>query len=130
MDNVWVEIKRVKITSSILKQVLGASYDEMIAENVIGWVIEKGIKKILIYDKLTKKLKFAYYPTSIEIEKDYKQIDNVGTRELQHVITYGTTRGTIYFKDAVFHDLENVTKKYERLKEFHIAANTHGQIYF
>lgn len=124
-----VELKKVKITQSILKQVLQASFTELVAGNVLGWVIDRKVRKILIYNPDTQVLRFQYFPSEFKIDTEWVQIDNHGTREFRHFIYYYSQNGSAYYKFDK-HDEESVKGYYTQLVEFKNAAITAGQIYF
>lgn len=125
-----VELKKVKLTSSVIKQIQMAGFDEMVAEHVIGWVVvDKGIKKIIIQNPTTKVLRFQYYPTDIKVEKEHRQINTYGTFQWQYSILYSTQRGSVQLTNRSA-DEEDINSKFLRMKEFWNAARAAGQIFY
>lgn len=124
-----VELKKVKLTSSIIKQIQIAGFDEMVAEHVIGWVDVKGLRKIIIQNPTTKVLRYHLWPKEIEVEKDNVQIDNHGTREWQYCVLYHTQRGTVRITDRIPDEVAT-NNRCLRMQEFKNAARAAGQVFY
>ena len=67
-----VQLKRTKITKSIMSQVMLASITQMTKLKVLGWVLHDHKQKILFYDSSINNLMYTRFPKSIEKDGDNK----------------------------------------------------------
>lgn len=86
-----VELKKVKITTSILKQLQYATMPQIEAYEVIGYVVVKAkrftTKWILLYQGGTNTLVYIYYPRLLEVRSE----SNPYKYHLSYISDYGTT---------------------------------------
>ncbi len=79
-----VELKRTKITKSIINQALPASTQQMFLCDVLGFVVLGASKpaqtKVLIYDGTTNQILLAPHYKHVKTVTEWDQIDNYGTR--------------------------------------------------
>jgi len=123
---VIVELKKVKITKSIIAQSNEANLDRMLnTDQIIGWVNiqykNKWCKQILFYDEILKRLFVQYYPNSIEAEP----YSNSGTNGWW--VRYNYYDRNYYFKANDEQSAKNLQAQLENMVR---AAYAKGQIYY
>jgi len=136
-----VELKKTKITKSIVDQSLSGGYN-LIYHNlhfdILGWCLIKNIRKVLLYNRLTNQiftLPYAkFFGDDIRIEDAQEQrSDGKGGwvfPTIKKVKIYCCDlHNTITFSQDVsqtFEDMENI---FTKVKDFYKQVNQKGQIY-
>lgn len=137
-----VELKKTKITKSIVEQSLSADYGILYKDyTVLGWCVlklgKKSYRKSLVYNNsLNTILAFNYIEkaSDIEIKNHIRQksdnnggwlyLDenkiNIYYRDLNNIISYGQTESM---------SIEDMEKFFEKLRDFCQLINEKGQIY-
>lgn len=136
-----VELKKTKITKSIVEQSLSGSYNLMHQNHnydILGWCLIKKIRKVLLYNRLTNQIltlpyvKFFGDDIKIEEKGEQRSDGNGGW------IYPNIKKIRIYFCDLsactyisqdenqTFEDMENI---FTKVKDFYKQVNQKGQIY-
>lgn len=120
-----VELKKVKITLSVIKQLLPATCHQMESYTPLGWVVVKDGKyskqKILLYNGNTNILTYCLLPKKIILNKrfysdtEYKQID------------WCTDFGTLTYNGDSEEDARQTKERFEKMVD---KAKQIGQIFY
>jgi len=123
IKDMLVELKKVKISSGIIKQIQPTSNEKLIPENVIGWVFYKFGKyfyhTILLYDK--EKNNLSSIPMSVSITV------NLNTQQTKWVCKYTTSDG---FRTIESDSEQESLAIQARLIEMNRKAKEIGQIFY
>lgn len=82
-----IELKKIKLTNSIIGQLNMAMPSQIINFEVLGYVNHKKDKKVLLYDKMTNRLAYCFYIQEIRFNEDSVQIDSHGAHEQQYWVS-------------------------------------------
>lgn len=122
-----IELRKIKITASILKQLQIASLTQMKTYKALGYVLYKDRKTILLYDDVNKTLCYMYFYDA-KIITEQIQIDSHGTREQQWKVELSNSRG--YYPTGFSNNEVEANELYKQIENRKHEANTIGQIYF
>lgn len=123
-----IELRKIKITASILKQLQIASENQMKTYAALGYVLYKDRKRILLYDEVNQTLCYMYF-FDAKVITDQIQIDSHGTREQQWKVELTFFRGGYYITSFSNNEIE-ANELYTQVEARKREANTIGQIYF
>lgn len=120
-----VELKKVKLTGSIIKQIVYAGPHQMAKYDVLGWIIvtEKGskYKRIILYDSATNSLAYVYYPNTMEIRQNAAPT---------FYVAYISDRGLLQYNDSQYNTKEDMQKLLDVMVAMRDKAKIKGQIFY
>ena len=141
----FVEVKKVKLTKSILNQSQWVSFKDIQLSNLLGWCVEGKLKYVVSYDTELNVVKKSLFFTKcvlseitkenlgsylIEIGNDPSDLYNIDYENDPLLGTYKvylTTYGKVERTD--FDDLEAAQMFYNKAESYRIKVNQLGQFY-
>jgi len=112
-------LKKTNITSTILNQVQPATIDDMVNSDVIGWCIDKGgLKKILFYNQSNNSLSWYVYFSEV------KPIDDT-----TFDVSYKTPRGNTYHQKYNYQHKDTFADMYTFFNNIKQEAESKGQFF-
>jgi hypothetical protein len=127
-----VEVKKVKITKSIINQSLMASTHQMFNCDVLGFVVlpqDKSTKtRVLIYDGTTQQVLLGPHYKSATTVTEWDQIDNYGTRA--EVLKVDIEDHSGHTHRWVCPTNEETEDYYHKVKSYMRRVNSAGQVYY
>lgn len=142
MNTPIVELKKVKITKSIIDQSLLLNWQVMSNWNnydILGFCVIKNTRIVLLYNRVNQvinKCRFVdiYKKDCITIEDTQQQFDDKNGGYIFRTgkkicINFTDLNNSITLYQSENETLEDITKEFEKIKEFHKIVNQNGQIY-
>lgn len=138
-----VELKKTKITKSIVEQSLSGNYSILYNwtnYDILGWCSTKSgkytVRKVLLYDRIRNSVvKWQYTsPSKITMIEESVQRDDKNGGYIFPVlkkikIPYEDLNNTLTLEQAEDETYEDMEQKLKKIKEFYNIVNQKGQIY-
>lgn len=129
MEHTIVELKKLKITKSILSQSLYASIVNMLNTDVLGWIMFKSgkywRKLIVFYHKDKKTILLKDYPTKMEVVPS-----SDGKGGVIYSVVYKYDRGSSIYRETDDGTKEEADKLLDKLLKMKETVDNKGQIYY
>jgi hypothetical protein len=122
-----VLLKKSKITSSILKQTLIASFSNLKTYDVIGFCVVKGDKWIVLYESSTKEIRKFLMFKDVVIEVENKPDGQGNLEELFYVVV--KFEGRYLNKKFISTDKSEAEESLTLFNDIKLKAKTKGQFF-
>lgn len=117
-------LKKTKLTSSIINQILRANELALKTYSVVGWCIHQKIKWVILYDENTKDLKKYLIPVDVKIE------GLTGSSTLPHEVYLKVDFGSKYTPLHYRYPTEEEAKEFMgHIRKIKRLAETVGQFF-